>query len=154
METGNREAKTIINHLPLNDSVIIKRVTEHSVIELNGSPTEDVLLKRETTNFKYLEVVAYGNQTHTIEIGDKVFIDFTTSLQEVKVNDNPKSFSKLRDIVKDKDVIKNVDKVEMWGYYRISFYAIYSKEVIPTKIYDPNNATITNATIDSSINLV
>lgn len=124
-----RQAKTSINHYPLGDTVIIKRVTEHSIIAFNTVKTEDQLLYR-SSDLKYMEVVAYGKDTHTIEIGDKIQIDFSTLLQEVKIDNNDKSFSKIKEKLNSLNLgindIKNTDNIEVHSYFRISFFAIYS----------------------------
>lgn len=139
MEIQTGRAKSSINHLPIGDSVIIKRITKHSVIEINGSKDEQDLIRRANTEFIKFEVAAYGEATHTIEIGDSIQFDFNALLSEVRVKDNPKSFTKIKELLKDSDITKvimqsetpnmlidDIGKFEMWSYFRLSFYNIYS----------------------------
>ncbi len=123
-----RKAKSIIEHYPLNDSVIIKRVTTHSAFAINNSRTDEQLFdKSKDISFKYFEVVAYGELTNTIEIGDKVYIDPSTLISEVNVNDPEYSLDKYRSIIAlNPDYIKSSQSCEIHKYFRISFHAIYS----------------------------
>lgn len=122
---NERKAQTIINHYPLGDSVIVKRITKHSKVALIGSKTEEQLMGKDP-DLVSLTIVAYGDQTHTIEIGDEVSIDVSSMLQEVKVSNNDHTFSDAKKSTLSIEDVKNIDNIEIYKYYRISFYAIHS----------------------------
>jgi hypothetical protein len=121
----DREPKTIVNRIPIGDSIILKRTTRHSGIAIIGTKTEEQLFGKDP-ELVSLEVVAYGNLTYTIEIGDKVDIDFTSSLQEVKIY-TKRNYDIIKKQLLNPDVkLTNADTFEIDKYYRVSMYSIYA----------------------------
>lgn len=142
METS-RLGKTSINHVCLRDNVILKRVTEHSVIAIRSARKEEDLVKNDA-ELKALIVVAYGPDTKHIEIGNNVTVNFSSGLQEVKVLNNYNDFLDVRKAIMDikVDDIKNADTVEIHKYYKLSFYNI------DTIVLDYNMSEPTKLNID------
>jgi hypothetical protein len=111
----NRIAKSIVNHLPLGTGVIVKTVYEFSPATLSIYPDADEKAFKQA-EYKYQEVVGYGNATHTIEIGNKVLLGNWDS-HKINVKDNTNDFSTIRELVLNGTIDKkNATRVEVHVY--------------------------------------
>jgi len=158
-----REAKTIISHYPLRDTVIIKQVTKHSGFAINGAKDKQSLMSSKDTKLDHFEVVAYGNQSEDVEIGDYIGYQSGAMIDEIKVEENTKDFNNIKSLLKDsfntkpilnssgqlistKDTTKDLASTifEIHSYFQLSYHSI--SRIINAERYKLSISTVGTGT--------
>lgn len=108
-----REAKSNISILPLGSKIIVKVIYEASYLELN------TLDENSKLNCIGNELVAFGDETHTIELGDKLKItNYPIKCENVYVSNNDKSIISYKQRINNKTIVmQNNTKYRIEEYF-------------------------------------
>lgn len=117
-----REGKMIVDYVPIRDKVLVLAVWKLSPITL----TNKAQVQKEEPSFKM--VVAYGDETHSIKIGDIVQINFNATIQPIQIKENALELSKMIEMYGNPTlklpVAQEIQSVYVTAYYTVPFYAI------------------------------
>ena len=108
-----REAKSNISILPLGSKIIVKVIYEASYLEL-ADTSKDKKYKPVSN-----ELVAFGDETHTIELGDKLKItNYPIKCENVFIKNNDKSAASYEKRIQDGTIIvQNNVKYQIEEYF-------------------------------------
>lgn len=120
-----KEGKSLINHYPRRDNVILKRTIKTSLTAINGAKDIQSIIESKDARLISLEVVAIGNQVEDLELNDIVTISYGAVIQEIAVEGNDKDFDSIRKYVRSysKDLTPT-DEFDIVNYFKISEFGV------------------------------
>ncbi len=121
-QRGEGTIFTKVPYYPLRDKVVVRNVYEETTIAIRDEASMRKAEPISTT------VVAYGDEVHGIEIGDKVDIGFNASIKMIDFKENSRSVKKTIERVSNNRQIITADtkplRIKMVEYYVVQFISI------------------------------